>query len=346
MAGSHVRWRTETVNIGLTAVYYSFGGKEYKPDPKAYNLFYMREKNYYNTGINYGFRKKRFSFQGEIAIDADGKWATVNNFLLNPASSVDWILSYRNYARDYNAFYAKGFSESSKVQNETGFYTGIKFHPFSKWELSAYVDLFLFPWLKYGVNSPSSGTDGLAQIIYKPGKNLQMQLRYKYKQKSKNVIQENGNETFVLPYEQHRWRYQTAYALHARWETKTQADYNLYNDYSQRQKGWSLTQSISYSSAKSNFQIDGSLGYFHTSDWNTRISIYEKNILYAFSFPNYYGEGIRFYSVVKWKIAKSATLYLKIAHTKYFDRTVISSDLEEIQGKNKTDLYCLIKYSF
>ncbi|MDR2622934.1 MAG: helix-hairpin-helix domain-containing protein, partial [Dysgonamonadaceae bacterium] len=345
MGGSHIRWRNEAFNLGLTFVYYSFGGKELNPDPKPYNLFYLRGKSYFNSGMNYSFKAKRFSFKGEAALDADGKWATVNNLLLNPASSVNLIFSYRNYARDYNAFYAKAFSESSGVRNENGFYMGVKLHPFRQWELSAYVDYFRFPWLRYGVNSSSSGRDGLVQVNYKPSEDWQMQLRYKYKEKEKNVIQENGNHTFILPYQQQRWQFRFDYR-HSSLELKTQADYNLYTDDSQSQPGWSLTQTFGFAPDKSKFRIDGSLGYFHANDWNSRISIYEKNILYAFYYPSFSGEGLRFYTVVKWKIAPSLTIYLKLANTRYFDRDVIGSDLEEIQGRDKTDVYCLLKYEF
>jgi hypothetical protein len=345
MGGSHIRWRNGLLNLGLTFVYYSFGGKDLNPNPQPYNLFYLKGKNHFNTGINYGFRGKRYSFQGETALDAAGKWATVNNLLLNPASSINWVFSYRNYVRDYNALYAKAFTESSLVQNESGFYAGVKLHPFSRWELSAYADFFRFPWLKYGVNSSSSGMDGLAQIIFKPQGNLQMQLRYKYKQKEKNTIWENGNKTFVLPYQQQRLQFRLDYRRKSM-GMKTQADYNLYTENSQLQPGWSLMQTFSFSPEKSKLQIDGSIGYFHTNDWNSRISIYEKNILYAFYYPSFSGEGLRLYTVVKWKIIPSLTIYLKLANTRYLDRDVIGSDLEEIQGRDKTDVYCLLKYEF
>jgi hypothetical protein len=345
MGGSHIRWRNGPLNFGLTFVYYSFGGKHLNPNPQPYNLFYLRGNEHFNTGINYGFRGKKYSFQGETALDAAGKRASVNNLLINPASSVNLIFSYRNYARDYNAFYAKAFSESSRVQNESGFYAGVKLHPFSRWELSAYADFFRFPWLRYGVNSSSSGVDGLVQVRYKPGTDLQMQLRYKYKQKEKNVIQGNGNKTFVLPYQQQRWQFRFDYRR-KNLELKTQADYNLYIDDSQSQPGWSLAQTFGFSPDKTKLQIDGSLGYFRTGDWNSRISVYEKNILYAFYYPSFSGQGFRLYTVVKWKIASSLTIYLKLANTRYFDRDVIGSDLEEIQGRDKTDAYCLLKYEF
>jgi len=346
MAGANVQWRNESFCFGFTSIYYAFGGKEFNPAPQPYNLFYLRGKNYSNSGVNYEYRSRRVSFQGETAIDASGKWATINNLLINPISTMDWVFSYRNYARDYNAFFGKAFAESSTVQNESGFYTGIRFYPFRKWELSAYVDYFRFPWMKYGINSPSSGTDRLIQLAYKPNSQFQMNLRYKYKEKYRNQIQEDARKTEVIPYEQERWRYQLDYRNEKGFGLKTQADYNIYTSASQPTTGWSITQTVSIAKPQSNFQFDGALAYFHAGNWNNRISIYEKDILYSFSFPNYYGEGIRFYSVVKWKVAPALTVYCKLASTRYFDRETIGSGLEAIQGKNKTDIYGLIRYSF
>ena len=344
--GAHIQWLNESFRFGLTAVYYSFGGKELNPNPQLYNLFYLRGKNYFNSGINYEYNDRRISFQGETAVDASGKWATINNLLINPVSTIDWVLSYRNYARDYNAFYAKAFTESSTVQNENGFYMGIRFHPFHKWELSTYIDFFWFPWLKYGINSPSSGTDGLIQLAYKPNSQLQINLRYKYKEKYQNQIQEDARRTEINPYEQNRWRFQLDYRNEKGLGLKTQADYNIYAGDSSPTAGWSLTQTVSFAKPQSKFQLDGALAYFNAGNWNNRIGIYEKNILYAFSFPSYYGEGLRFYAVVKWKISSALTFYCKLASTRYFDRDVIGSGLEQIQGKDKTDISGLIRYSF
>jgi hypothetical protein len=346
MEGTHIQWRNETLNIGLTSVYYSFGGKEWNPDPRPYNLFYLRAKNHFNSGIDYGYGLKNFSFHGETAVDANGKMATVHNLLFKPASSIDWICSYRNYARDYNAFYAKGFSESSSIQNEKGLYSGIRFHLSSKWELSAYTDNFQSPWLKYRIDAPSSGIDELVQVFYRRNTNLSMNLRYRYKKKDQNTTLENGKETLVLPYKQHRWRYQFNYQNEKGYGLKVQADYNLYNNISETQSGWSLTGISSFFPHKSKFQIDGALAYFHSGNWDNRINIYEKNILYAYSFQSYYGEGFRFYSLVKWKIARSLTIYLKLASTRYFDRELIGSDLEAIDGRDKTDILGLLKFSF
>ena len=346
MYGTNLQWRSDYLSLGLTAVHYSFGGKELNPEPKPYNLYYLRGKSHSNAGINYSYRQRKYLFQGETAVDQSGKIASINNLQINPASFINWTFSYRYYAKDYNAFYSKAFSESSTAQNETGFYTGMKIQFLRKWELATYWDYFSFPWMKYEVDAPSSGNDILAQLSYHLTRDIQMNIRYKRKEKSKNVRLEDGHEASVLPYEQQRLRYQLNYQFHPAIQLKTQADYHLYESTNDKQNGWSLTQTLSYAQDKTKFQLDGALAYFHSSNWNTRINIYEKNVLYAFSFPMYYGEGLRYYAVVKWKISNAFTLYFKAASTHYFDRNRISSGLEEIESREKSDIYALIKYKF
>jgi len=197
--------------------------------------------------------------------------------------------------------------------------------------------------MKYGINAPSSGADGLMQLIFRPVGKWEFQARYKYKQKEKNAVQTDGNETFILPYEQHRWRFRTLFRPAQTIEASTQMDCNIYRFQDQQQAGWSLTETLTWTPDASPMRISGCIGYFHTDDWNTRVSLYEKNVLYAFSFPTYYGQGLRLYSVVRWKISKRLTAYFKIGNTRYFDRDTVGSDLEAIDGSDKTDVSLLLK---
>jgi len=203
---------------------------------------------------------------------------------------------------------------------------------FHKWELATYLDQFIFPWLRYGISTPSSGTDFSARLTYNYHPNGRMELRYRFKEKQANN----------LPYEQHRWRYRHQYSFSKSLKINTELYYNQYVNQTKNAKGWSGVQSLSYSPLSDRLQLDGGIMYFHTDDWDTRISVFEKNILYAFSFPTYYGQGLRYYAVVKWKVAKPITLYLKYGSTYYFDRENIGSGLEKIDGRTKTDIFCLI----
>jgi opacity protein-like surface antigen len=344
-AGAHAQWQNQLLDFGVTFVYYDFGDKQFNPVPQPFNLFYLRKRNHFNAGIHYGVHKKTVSFLGETAQDASGAWATVNHLLLNPVAHVKMTFSYRNYAYNYNALYAKAFSESSTVRNEEGFYTGVRIYLSRLLEVSASADYFRFPWLKDGVNSPSSGMDGLLQCLYQPADNLQLNLKYRYREKEKNTVPETGAHTVVLPYRQQQFRFGADFP-YGNFNFKTRAEYHIYNDGQETQTGRLLMQTAGFPAKATRFRIDAGVGWFHTGGWDSRIAVYEKSVLYAFALPNLYGRGLRFHAVARWKITPALTVYLKIADTRYFDRDVIGSGQEEINGQDKTDVSCLLKCRF
>ena len=345
--GANFQWKTAGFNAGATAVYYDFGGKALSPTPQAYNLFYLRDKDSYNVGINYGFQRKFLFFQGETAMSKNNSYATINTLQFNPASFIAFVASYRDYRKDYQSHYGRAFAEGSTVQNESGFYFGTDIKLKKSLKFAAYIDAFKFPWLKYGVNMPSEGNDFLLQISYRLRNDWDMNLRYKDKIKEKNYTPDKAQMTSILPYEQKKIRYQLNYNNSTGFKSRLQLDYTLYTETdNQDSKGWMIAQSIGYQHSRFPFQLDGGIAYFKTDDWNARMYAYEKNILYAFSFPAFYGEGFRTYSVLKINILKNITFYAKIAWTHYFDRNEIGSDLEKIDGKNKTDGNLLLKIKF
>ena len=340
--GIHAQWQNENFTFGATGVYYDFGGKKTNPDAHLYNIFYLREKAFFNTGIHYAYQDKKIVFSGETALDKNRRLATVNHLFFNPSSGVRFAVSFRNYPKDYNAFYAKSFGRTSAVRNERGIYFGMQFFPFRKWEVALSSDYCYFPWLKYGVHTPSTNQSFLTNIQYRVPSGFHLRLRYSFREHFKNEIPEDDRKTVVSPYNQHRLRIQSTLPKnHLIWHS--QMDANCYQSKG-KQYGWAITQGISVAVSQPDLRLDFFISYFKTDDWNTRINSYEKNILYAFSFPNYYGEGLRNYVVIRYKLNNSTTIYFKSANTHYFDRLFIGNDLEQIEGGNKTDFNLLIKW--
>jgi hypothetical protein len=291
---------------------------------------------------DYSFQRKKLLFQGETAIGKNGATATINNLLITPASFFAFSISYRNYNRDYQAHFARSLSESSSIQNESGFYLGAKYS-LQKWQMAGYIDIFRFPWLKYGIDAPSTGKDILLQVNYTPKSFLAMNIRYKMKEKEKNKTDKTVD---IVTYNQHRWRYQLNYKPNSQLNTKTQLDYNIYSQEDNTSDGWSVSQSFGYKTKNSKFQMDLSLAYFNAIDWNNRIYSYEKNILYVFNMPSYYGEGIRYYTTLKWNIYRFLSFYSKISFFRYFDKNTIGSGLEKIDGREKSEINFLLKLNF
>ena len=345
--GGNVRYEDSNFSFGITALSYSFGKYRIQPDPKPYNLFYFRGNDNINMSVNYMLKTKKVKFYGETAISSNKAVATLNAFQLTPVSYLSLLVLHRYYDRRCQAFFGNAFGQNSSVQNEQGVYAGMQWTPFAHFKLSMYADVFRFPWLKYGVDAPSSGQEYMVQLDADPGKNFAWYLRYKYRKKEKNRTLENESTLNILPYSQQRFRLQFLYGIRSVWILKTSADCVYYDEWKgKRSLGWMISQGAGWKPSNLPFQSDIYMAYFHTDDYYSRINSYEKNILYAFNMPSFYGRGIRLSFSFRWNILDKLSLSAKLGHTYYADRNVIGTDQEEIEGHNKTDLYVLLRYKF
>ena len=333
--GGNIRYATPDLCIGLTALSYSFGNYSIQPDPKPYNLFYFRGNRNLNISVDYLLKNRWIKFYGETAMSRNGTVASLNALQLTPASYFSLLLLYRYYDKRYQAFFGNAFSQNSAVQNEQGVYMGMQWTPFSRWKLSAYADIFRFPWLKYGVDAPSTGKEYMLQLDYTPSRNLSVYVRYKYKQKED-----------IEPYFQQRLRMQVLYAISSSVSLRTSADGICYTETSKKSKGWMITQSVGWKSVDIPVQTDFYVAGFHTDNYRTRIFSYEKNILYAFNMPSFYGKGVRLALSFRWDIVKQLSFSAKFGYTYYADRDVIGTDLEEIEGHMKADVYTSLRWKF
>ena len=84
-------------------------------------------------------------------------------------------------------------------------------------------------------------------------------------------------------------------------------------------------------------QLSANIGWFHTDDYDSRIYQYERSVLYDFSFPMYYGHGLRYMLMARAQWQRF-TLSAKVATTNYFDRAVISSGPQQISHSAMTDI--------
>lgn len=346
--GGNIRYATPDLCIGLTALSYSFGNCSVQPDPKPYNLYYFRGNRNTDVSVDYLLKNRMIKFYGETALSGNGAVASLNALQLTPASYFSFLLLYRYYDKRYQAFFGNAFSQSSTIQNEQGFYMGMQWSPFARWKLSTYTDLFRFPWLKYGIDAPSTGKEYMLQLEYAPKRNLSAYIRYKYKQKEKNQFESADDPAMagILPYRQQRLRLQVLYAVSPSFSLRTSADGIFYAEAAKQSRGWMVAQSVGWKPAGLPVQTDFYVAGFHTDDYWSRISSYEKNILYAFNMPSFYGKGVRCAVSFRWDIVERLSLSAKFGYTCYADREVIGTDLEEIEGNVKADVYTLLRWKF
>ena len=346
LIGSNIHYNGKYFEAGLTAVYNVFN-KELKNTERDYNKYYPQGRDFLNVGMNYKLFWKQFTLQGEIATDKHGKIATMNMLSYSPKESFRVLVMNRFYDVAYQSMYARSIGEGSSVQNESGFYIGLETNLLRYFKMMVYGDFFYFPYKRYQLSkNGTSGFDGVSQLSYSPSYQLDMFIRYRYKNKHKDFTPTDG-EKQTLPYIQQKWRYQLNYSPADELMLKTNVDVVLNAHRNQQaSQGILIGQSAGYKFQKLPLQLDASFAWFQTDDYASRISMYEKGLLYSFSIPSFYGKGERYTFHARYELNNYLIFQAKYALTHYRDREVISSGLEQIEGNIKSDLYLQVRLKF
>ncbi len=344
VVGANISWRKESLQMGVSGLYHSYS-RMLNPRFANYNIFYLRDHSNYNFSIDYSYRLPKVSIAGETAIAPDGSVATINILQYMPDYLYTFSLLHRHLPVTYNAIHAKAFTESSRVQNENGVYLGASARPFRKISITAYIDLFRFPWLKYQVDAPSSGMDTYLMCEYKLNNYSTFEVRYKYKQKEQNARLEDDSKA-VLPYATQKVRLRYLGSLARGWDVKSTADVALYRQTPlDRESGYMFSQSVSYRGSDK-IQGDFYAGYFSADSHAARLYSYERNILSTFYMPSFYGKGVRLAISSRYNFSPQLSLSIKVGYTNYFDRDTIGSSTELIAGSTRMDVFSFIRWRF
>lgn len=340
LLGGNVTYEKNRLKVGATAIYYFFN-RPYEPTLAKYAKYNLHGQEFYNVSIDYKYRIGRFSWTGEAAKGIRG-YATLNRLKYTFSPDYSLMLLHRYYAHDYWSLFARSFSEGTALQNENGWYIAAEASPFARWRFFASLDMFAFPWWKYRISKPSQGVDAMFQATYSPHRSLSMYLRYRYKRKERDVTGTSGEETW--PTHHHRLRYRLDYSSGC-WSLRTTADYNRFHSFvkasklsSEATQGYQCTQALGYTFSRLPLSVGVQGTYFHTDDYDSRVYVYEKSLLYAFSIPSFYGCGFRCSAHVRCDFNRHLMLLVKLGQTLYQDRDEISSGNDLIRSNRKMDL--------
>jgi hypothetical protein len=178
-AGTVLKWSAKKGHIAWNVIAHQFSKPLSKGD-KAYQLYAAAGSHWLNTSIDHAFNWRNLHFFGEAAINKQGKTAILQGAMITLAHNVDLGILYRKEGIAYETLYGNTFGENSTPGNESGLYTAVSLRWGAKWELSAYADVFRFPWLKYRINKPSEGYDVLTSITWRPDKTTELNAQFRY----------------------------------------------------------------------------------------------------------------------------------------------------------------------
>ena len=328
LVGGHINYRLGGWHVGATAFFTSFSRPLKPTKSQLYKRFAPEGDKFWNASIDYGYISHRWNIAGETATGYCGAIATLHSVSYLFSDKFSLLGLHRFYSARYYSLFSNAFAEGSDVQDENGVYLGFNWMPARRWSISAYSDFAHFAWPKYQTKTSTQSWDSQVNILYQPSRYYTLGARLRYKERA-------GTRT-------DRCRCYVS-MLRKNWNARTSLDYVM-SQKEERSQGYMVSENLGYQWRW--LRLAGSLGYFHTSDYESRIFVYEPGLLYQMSFGNYYGEGMRYALVARSEISSHLLLIAKLGITDYFDRDHISSGYQEIVGSSQTDLEIQLKWKW
>lgn len=336
--GMSIGWRKGTLYLNANTVYTHF---DRELMPQKVNIPYRRYaaegNDFLNASLDYGYNNSRISIAGETAINREGALALIHSLSYHLSSTLNLMTIHRYYDKRYTALHAYAFSEGSSVQNEHGVYLGASWKPSWPWLIQGYADFAHFSWPRYQADTSSDAFDTMLSIRYS-GKQWSTDARYRLHLRQRN----NSDKNRLINRTEHRARLGTNYTLLPQLSLRTQADAVSVGWNGEQHQGIMLSQQASWKASW--LKATASVGWFHTDNYDSRIYLYEPSVRYDYTFPMYYGHGLRYMLSAQADIGKSLSVAAKIAVTDYFDRAVIGSGLQQIDRSSMTDLLLQLRY--
>ena len=344
--GGNLACQLKNLHVGLNAIHYNLKYPLQK-QAEPYNLYALSGKSFGNYSTDYSYTYKNFHFFGEAAITDKKYTGFINGLLLSAAQNVDLSFVYRNISKGYQSLYTNAFTESSLPTNEKGFFSGITIRPSNAWRVDAYVDMYRFPWLRFRVNGPSTGSDYVGQLTYKPNKLFEIYSRFKSEKKAINYNPEDLTLSPVIPQPRQNWRTQISYKFSSNFTFRSRVETVWFDKKGKAtEKGFLMYADVLYAKPLKPLSGNIRLQYFETNGYNSRLYAYENDVLYSFSIPVFYGKGYRYYLNINYDLTRKVTIWARVSQYLYPQQVTTGSGLDELNKNHKTEVKFQMLYKF
>ena len=353
--GGHLHFHRNGLQMGLSVLQTTFD-KTLKKRDQTYNQYEFTGKQNLVVGLHGSYAWRSMNLFGEVAYSSgsvlnSGGIGAVGGVLASLGRRMDVALLARHYDRNFHSFYANAFGEASKTSNETGVYSGVKYSIYRKLTLSGFADWFRFPWWKYLIDAPSGGFDYLVSAQYSPDRQTHFALIFHDEHKEKNRPGGAPSGSKLTPKEVVNTVRRNV-ALTAEWmpapgltlRSRLQAGLYGYTTSSTSSQGFAVVQDATYERGR--LSLSGRVAYFSTDDYDSRQYVYERDVLYAFSFPAYADRGFRHYLLARYQVNQHLDIWLRYARTDLLNQPDIGSGLDLISAPHKTEMKMQIRWRF
>ena len=340
--GAYLIYTGKFYSIGLSGIQTNYE-RPLKRREADYNQFLFDGNKISNYAIDYKIGLNNYFFFGELAGCSTNGYAFLGGLLAKPADKIEFTTIFRDIGKKYNSPFGNAFTESNRLNDEQGLYVGLKIMPLPKVSLQGYADFFKYRWVKYTTVAPGKGNEYQLQLNYQISHNWQIYSRYFYE--IKPVKATIGSGRINLDQSREKLRFHLNGTINKHIFIRNRIEFMFYS-HGQSSKGMLAFQDMGIQSEKLNTNCWLRFSYFKTDDYDSRIYAYENDLLYQFSIPAFYNEGVRSYLNGKVKICEKTELWLKTSRSWFFNTESIGSGYSRIGGNTRTEVKMQLRFRF
>jgi len=331
--GANLTYNWRNLRVGITATE-NLLSDTLHPKPTYYNSHYFVGKRQATVGAYAYYAYGRMQLFGEVAVAQNKKWGvgTLVGSSISVAPDVRLLMLGRYYSPWFDNLLADAFGESSRNNDELGFFASTEVRCVKNWRFALSADVFYFSGPKYRIHESTVGCEWIGDVGWQVVKPLSMALKLRWK-RTKGAYQDKCQARYLLNIESGNWRFETA----------LEGSLCNYDEEKRPSLGGVIRQNVEYRFARTPIVLQTRLEWFDVRNWNNRIYAYENDILYAFNIPALYGQGGRWYVNARYKINEHFGLYLKVAETVYTRKWAASAGRKCL---TQTDIHLLLRIVF
>lgn len=267
-------------------------------------------------------------FSGEFSTDYGNNYAIIQSYTMKASGRLTINCLYRKYTPGFGGLHCRGPGNSSSGGNEEGILGNFTFEAAKNLYISAGYDLCRYPWLKYRTSFPSQAKKSEIKIRYLPSLDFNVEISFNHRTTSADKHASHGMPGISV-ISSETLKTIARYSLNERFSLRCRIDYKTVDKGAS--KGVLMSQDLIYSFRSIPFSLWGRYCLFNTDDWDSRLYIYEDDLLYSYSIPAYSGTGSSTYLMAKWEFGNYAELRLKYALTSLVQQQYMNKDRDEIR---------------
>lgn len=297
------------------------------PFVKKSSIYDLEGKNFNYYSTAYSYINSFMKITGEFAYNGLSV-ASINTVQFAVSNSLTLVNSIRNYPRNFTTLHGSAFGERAGVtQNEFGLYNGIIWKsPIGR--IGFYYDQFKFPFSFSRTAMPSKGYEYYFDLTTKVSRQAEVYFRAKKELREVNV--DDGSKIVLSERNRENIRADFVFNLPRSIRLKNRFELSFYDiELTGYEKGF-----LTYQDVRAVFSelitVYGRIIFFKTDSYNSAVYEFENDLIGVLSNLPMYGEGIRYYFLLRITPIKKLSISMKYSETYKPNLKSLSSGDSEI----------------